>query len=171
MEKQNLKQCCVIKFCFKLNKNATETYEKLSQAYGEHALSRAQVFRRHKAFLDGHEIVVDKPRSGRPCMSKMDENVIEVRALVRSDQCLTVRMISRELNLNHQTIHDILIEELGIWKICAKLVPKNITNKQKENRRNVCLDLLKRIKNDENFFKRDITGDELWIFEYDPETK
>jgi len=56
-------------------------------------------------------------------------------------------------------------------KICAKPVPKNLTNKQKENQRNVCLDLLEHIKNDENFFKHVITGDESWIFEYDPKTK
>ena len=56
-------------------------------------------------------------------------------------------------------------------KICAKLVPKNLTNKQKENQRNVCLDILERIENDENFFEYVITGDESWIFKYDPKTK
>ena len=56
-------------------------------------------------------------------------------------------------------------------KICAKLVPKILTNEQKENRRNVCLDLLERIENDKNVFKHAITGDETWIFEYDPDTK
>ena len=33
--------------------NATENYAKLKWAYGEYAVSRAQVFRWHKAFLDG----------------------------------------------------------------------------------------------------------------------
>jgi hypothetical protein len=45
MEKLNLEQRCAIKFRVKLNKNATETYEKLKGAYGEHALSRTQGFR------------------------------------------------------------------------------------------------------------------------------
>jgi len=56
-------------------------------------------------------------------------------------------------------------------KICAKLGPKILTNEQEENRRNVCLDLLERIENDKIFFKQVITGDETWIFEYDPDTK
>jgi len=56
-------------------------------------------------------------------------------------------------------------------KICAKLTPKILTNEQKENRRNVCLNLLERIENDEKFFKHVITGDESWILEYDPATK
>ena len=50
------------------------------------------------------------------------------------------------VNLNHQTVHEIVTFELGMHKICAKLVPKILTNQQKENRRNVCLDLLERIE-------------------------
>ena len=91
----------MIKFCIKLNENTTETYEKLKRAYGEHVLSTAQIFRWHKAFLDGRESVEGEPRSGRTCVSKTDENVTKVKVLMRSDQCLTVRMISSELNLDH----------------------------------------------------------------------
>ena len=131
MEKRNLEQRCAIKFCVKLNEKATETYEKLRRAYGEHALSRTQVFRCHKAFLDGRESVEDEPH-GRPCTSKTDENVTIVRDLVRSDRRLTVRLISSVLNLNPQTINEILTFELGVQKICAKVVPKILTNEQKE---------------------------------------
>jgi len=80
-------------------------------------------------------------------------------------------MISSVLNLNLQTVHEIFTLELGTQKICAKLVPKILTNEQKENRRNVCPDLLERIENDKTFFKNVITGDETWIFEYDLDTK
>ena len=106
MEKRNLEQPCAIKFCVKLNENATETYEKLRRACGEHALLRTQVFGWHKAFLDGRESVEDEPRCGRPCTSKTDENVTKVRDIVRSDRRLTVRMIISVLNLNRQTVHD-----------------------------------------------------------------
>ena len=60
------------------------------------------------AFLNVREIVEDEARSGRPCTSKTEENVGKVETLIRSDRCLTVRMIGSELNLNHQTVHDIL---------------------------------------------------------------
>jgi len=85
MEKRNHQQRYAIKFYIKLKENATETYEKLKQAHGEYGLSRAHVFRWHKAFLDGRESVEDKPHSGRPCTSKTDENVTKVMAVVRSD--------------------------------------------------------------------------------------
>jgi len=56
-------------------------------------------------------------------------------------------------------------------KLCAKVVPKNQTIEQKDNRKDVCLHILERIQSDRNFLKNIITGNETWIFEYDPETK
>ena len=72
-----------------------------------------------KYFFDGRESVEDKPCCGRTCTSRTDENVTKVRDLVRSYRCLTVRMISSVLNLNHQTIQEILISN---WR-CRKFVP------------------------------------------------
>jgi hypothetical protein len=50
MEKRNIEQHYGIKFCVKLNENATKTYEKLKRVYGEHAVPRAQVFSGIKHF-------------------------------------------------------------------------------------------------------------------------
>jgi hypothetical protein len=55
------------------------SYKKLQRAYGEYSLSRAQVFRWHKSFLEGREQVEDEPRAGRPT-SKMDDNLERVRS-------------------------------------------------------------------------------------------
>ena len=63
-------QSCAVKFCVELGESATLTYENLQRAYGEHSLSRAQVFRRHKSFLGGREQVEDEPRAGRLSTSK-----------------------------------------------------------------------------------------------------
>ena len=46
---------------------------KLQRANGEHSLSRAQVFRRHKSFLEGWERVEEETRAGRPSTSKTDD--------------------------------------------------------------------------------------------------
>ena len=63
----------------------------------------------------------------------MDNNVEKVRALVQLDHRLSVRMIASELNLNHTTVHQILTQELTMRKLCAKIVPKNLTIEQKDN--------------------------------------
>ena len=82
-----------------------------------------------------------------------------VRSLVQSDRRLT-RMISSELNLNRFTAHQILTQDLDMRKVCAKMVPKNLTTEQKANRRDVCLDLLDRLGREPEFFSRVVTGDE-----------
>jgi len=98
--------------------------------------------------------------------------VVKVRALVRSDHQLTVRMIANELNLNHTTVHQILTQELRMRKLCAKTVTKNLTIEQKDNhQKHVCLHLLERIQSDRNFLKNVITGDKTWIFEYNKKQK
>ncbi|GFW79456.1 putative mariner transposase [Trichonephila clavipes] len=73
----------------RLGHNATETFAKLQQAYGDSVLSRVQVFRWFKAFSEGRESNEDEPRSGRHSVSKTAENVIRVSDLVRSDCRLT----------------------------------------------------------------------------------
>ena len=80
-------------------------------------------------------------------------------------------MISSELNLNRFTVNQILTQDLDMRKVCAKMVPKNLTTEQKANRRDVCLDLLDCLQREPEFFSRVITGDESWILEYDPKTK
>jgi len=127
MDQQKSEQRCAIKLCVKLGKSTTVTFEKLQRAYGKHSLSRAQAFRWHKSFLEGREQVEDEPRAGRPSTSKTDDNVERVRSLVRSDRRLTLRMISSELNLNRFTVHQILTQDLDMRKVCAKMVPKNLT--------------------------------------------
>jgi len=116
MDLQKFEQCCAIKFSVKFGEFPTVTYEKLQRAYGEHSLSRAQVFRWHKSFLDGREQVEEEPRAGRHSTSKMEDNVESVRSLVRSDRRLTLRMISTEINLNRFTVHQILKLDLNMRK-------------------------------------------------------
>jgi len=123
MDWQKFEQSCAIKFCVKFGESATVTYEQLQRAYEEQSLSRAQVFRWHKSFLEGREQVEDEPRLGRHSTSKTEDNVKRVRSLVRSDRRLTLGMISSELNLNRFTVHQILTQDLDMRKVCAKMVP------------------------------------------------
>ena len=107
-------------------------------------LLRSLVFKWYKAFSEDREPVKDEPRSGRPPTSKTENNVEKVRALVWSDRRLTLRMIASELNFNHTTVHQILTQELAMRKLCAKMVPKNLTIEQKDNGKDACLPLLER---------------------------
>ena len=78
---------------------------------------------------------------------------------------MTFRMINSQLNLNRFTVHQILTQDLDMGKVCAKMVPKNLTTEQMANRRDVYLDLLDRLEMETEFFSCVITGDESWILE------
>ena len=54
-----------IKFCFKLGKNATETYGMLQTAFGASFMNRASVFECYKRFKEGRKSVRDDERCGR----------------------------------------------------------------------------------------------------------
>ena len=54
-----LEERYAIKFCFKLGKNATETYGMLQTAFGASGMNRAWVFEWHKRFKEGRESVRD----------------------------------------------------------------------------------------------------------------
>ena len=53
-------------------------------------------------------------------------------------------------------------------KVCAKMVPKELTEEQKQRRVTICQDLLER---QDYILGHVITGDETWVYQYDPETK
>ena len=94
-----------------------------------------------------------------------------VRAVTVKDRWLSVRMIAEEMGLDKNAVHRILINHLHMWKICAKLVPKNLCVEQKVNWLEICHDLPRRLEIEPDFLDKVITGDESWVFDYDPETK
>ena len=134
-------------------------------------MSRTRLFKWHGRFKEGKEQVEDDHRSGRPSTSRADENVERVRQTVRSNRRLTVRMTAGELGMNSEKVWSIITEDLGMRKICTKMVPRLLNEGQKERRVQVCQDILRQLKTEPNLLKRVVTGDESWIFKYDPLTK
>jgi hypothetical protein len=74
-----------IKFCQKLGKTATETYEMLQQAFGETALSRSETFERYFQFKNGRTSIDDDPNTGRPSTARTNETFDRVNAVIRGN--------------------------------------------------------------------------------------
>ena len=164
MNDNNLEQWINIKFCVKIGKSASETLALLTVAYGEYALKKLSVFEWHRQFK---EDVQDDPRSGQPKTQRTDAHVDRVQTLVRSDRRLGVRVIVEELNMNRETVQQIVKEDLGMRKISTKMVSRILTHDQKKRRLHISSDLLRNAET----FDRVVTGDETWCFQYNPETK
>jgi len=74
-------------------------------------------------------------------------------------------MIADKVNVNREAVRWILTEELGMRKICVKMVPRNLTQQQRDARVRVCAELLEQVEADPEFMERVITGDESWFFQ------
>jgi hypothetical protein len=60
-----------VKFCVKVGKSVSLTFEMLKIAFGEEAMCRTQTYEWWKRFKEGRTSVDDNPRSGRPSTSKV----------------------------------------------------------------------------------------------------
>lgn len=164
------KQRINMKFCFKLQKSAKETHEMLKLVYGDAAVTRKTVYKWFERFRGGCESVEDE-RSGRPSTSKTQENVERVSEIIRSNRQLTIREISEDLNISYGSVQSILTTDLNMRQVTAKFVPPILTEEQKQQRLSISLELLERSASDSDFLRYIITGDETWVYGYDPETK
>jgi len=72
------------------------------------------------------------------------------------------------VNVNRETVKKILTEDLDMRKVCAKMVPKELTEERKQRRVTICQDLIER---QDDILGHVITGDETWVYQYDPEMK
>ena len=64
------------------------------------------------------------------------------------------------MNIDGETVKKILTEDLDMRKVCAKMVPKKLTEEQKQIRVTFCQDLLER---QDDILGRVITGGETWV--------
>jgi len=160
-----------IKFCFKLKKTAKETLELIQTAYGEEGMSRKNVMKWFNFFKEGREDIQDDARTGRPKEARTPENIQIVADLLKGDRCLSTRLIGDMVGLSKDTVHSILVEDLGKKKVCARFVPHMLTEDQKDARVEHCKDMKETADSDPNFLKNIVTGDESWCFRYEPTTK
>ena len=73
--------------------------------------------------------------------------------------------------MDRESVRRILKEEMDIRKDSAKMVPKLLSDEQKERHKEPCLDILQRIENETDLLNSIITCDKTWVFMYDLETK
>lgn len=167
----SFEQRAAIKFCFKLGKTFTETHQMMQQAYGSDCLSRTQVYEWYNRFKSGREDLGDDERSGRPREVVNEKNIQIVRDFIKKEPKSSLRYMESELNITKDSIHTILVEHLGLRKVCARFVPHKLKEEEKVLRIQHSRDIIKEAKKDPNFLYNIVTGDETWCFQYNPESK
>ena len=71
--------------------------------------------------------------------------------------------VANHFEISHGSAYDTIHNRLGFRKVCARWVPKELTEDHRNNRVVICQRLLDRYANEgEAFLTRIVTGDETW---------
>jgi len=117
-----------VKFCFKLGKTFTETFQMLQQACGEDCLSRTQCHEWYQRFKSGRTFIEDDRKSGRPSTSMDDDYVAKMLAVIRQNPRPTFREVAEEVGICKSSCHLILTDKLQMRCVAAKFVPHLLTD-------------------------------------------
>ncbi|PNF35838.1 hypothetical protein B7P43_G09433, partial [Cryptotermes secundus] len=155
----------------KLGDTQAETIRKIQQAFGDDTMGVTQIKKWFHRFKDGRMSGDSEQRSGRPSTNRNADIIEKVRTLIMGDRRLTIREVADGVGISRGSANTILTEDLGMRRVAAKFVPKLLSPEQQHLRLEVAQDVLEFANRDPEFLKTVITGDELWVYGYDPETK
>jgi transposase len=127
-------QRAVIKFCVDIGKTPTETHKFIKQLVTHSNVSRSLVFKWHKRFSDGRDSLMGDKREGRPSFKTSDVVKNEVCDVIDGDRRLTVREVADKCIISKTAIHEILVQELHMNRICARWVPRMLSEENMTNR-------------------------------------
>ena len=108
------------KFCVSNGITATESLKMLQKCFGESTLSRTQIFKWHKAFSEGHEVVENLPHASRPSTSVNDDNIEKVKKIVLKNRRVGIREVAEALNIFYGSTQHIVVHVLGMKRFAAR---------------------------------------------------
>jgi len=119
----NVEQCLNVKFCVKLGKSV----RFVEEVYGDECLSCTQVFEWFKRFKEERDKIGDDQCPGRPSTSKTDANIKKVGEIVQQNHHLSIRAVAELINIDKETVQQILHNNFNMKKVCLKMVPRLLT--------------------------------------------
>ena len=146
-------------------------YGMLQTAFGASCMNRASVFEWHKRFKEGREFVRDNEKCGRSKEVNTPELIGQIKNFMDKDRCVSIETISAQFDISVGTVHTIICEELKMWKICAKFVPRVLREDQKERRCHDSWEMVDLINSDPAVLDALVTCDQSWIYCNGLETK
>ena len=76
-----------------------------------------------------------------------------------------------KVGISTGSVHCILTKDLNLRRVSAKFVPKLLMEQQEELQKEISTDMMDLANHDPEFIKTIVTGDETWVYGYDPDTK
>ncbi|XP_067665195.1 histone-lysine N-methyltransferase SETMAR-like [Haliotis asinina] len=161
-----------VTFLFLESNLAKQVEERLTAVYKESSPSAATIKCWVKEFQRGRESLDDEPCPGRPSTSTTQANIDTVDQLVMGNRRITMHELEYATGLPYGSIHNVLHDNLHMSKVCARWVPRMLSDDMKLSRVNISgAKLTHYHANPEDFHFRNVTCDETWLHHYDPESK
>ena len=111
----------------------SEIHHQICQVYGDNAMRDGMVRKWVRMFNGGRENVHDEARSGRPSLVN-DDLVCKVNERVSDERCFTISDLSLHFpRISRTLIYDIVSSHLDYQKVCARWVPKMLTEECKNS--------------------------------------
>ena len=150
----------------------TEIHADLQKVYGNGALKYATVCKWVRSFNEGPESIENDPKVGRPVSVLTEKSVATVKTLIEEDACYTVQEIEEFSGIHLSSVLKILCEQIGLLKICVHWVPHLLTDEQKQGRVRLASQVTEKYdKCDPVRLEEIVTGDETWIYHFQPDSK
>ena len=71
-----------------------------------------------------------------------DANIEKVGEIVGQNRRLSIWAVAEWINIDKETVRQILLNNFNMKKMCSKMVPRHLIPEQKEIRKNICADIL-----------------------------
>ena len=100
------------------------------------------------------------------------KRMFTVKTLIEEDARYTVPEIEEWSGVHSSSVLKILREQLGLHKICTCWVPHLLTDEQKQSQVRIALQIIEKYdKCDPRHLEEIVTGDETWIYHFQPDSK
>ena len=150
----------------------TQIHADLQKVYGNGALKFATVCKWVGHFNDGPESIENDARVGRPVSILTEKNIASAKTLIEEDARYTMQKIEKLSGIHLSSVLKILRERLGLRKICVHWVPHLLTDEQKQSQVRLQSQVIEKYdKCDPRCLEEIVTGDETWIYHFQPDFK
>jgi histone-lysine N-methyltransferase SETMAR len=128
------------------NESITNMHRRLRNVCGDMAVDKSTVSRWAKRLASseqGQDNVFYLPRSGLPSTAVTPATMQRADSHIRNDRRVTTREFAAVLGIGKGSVEKI-IHQLGNSKVCARWVPRSLTEEHNEQRKIICSELLAR---------------------------
>uniref|UniRef100_H2ZWM7 Mos1 transposase HTH domain-containing protein n=1 Tax=Latimeria chalumnae TaxID=7897 RepID=H2ZWM7_LATCH len=126
MDLTKIEHRVVIKFLCKEGAKS-KIHQHVVGVYGDGAPHYSTVAKWYSEFKRGLESLEDDPQSGCPADVVTPETIAQVEALIMQDHHIKTDAIVTELDISHGSVLMIIHDRLGMSKLSARLVPRNLS--------------------------------------------